>query len=134
MEIQASGSIPYYNSDFKKGLITLKGVSINDDVKDFYTSIINDLKMNLGNVKKNIKIEIDLTYFNTRTSRYLLDIFKTFIDLLIPNGYKVTVDWYYEEDDIDMCDTALDYQSLTGIPFNTISRKPTGIDGNDLDY
>ena len=32
MNIPLSESIPYYNSDFTKGIITLRGVSIDDDV------------------------------------------------------------------------------------------------------
>lgn len=134
MEISSTASIPYYKSDYKKGIITLKGISIDDDVKDFYTSIINDLKINLSDYKKNIKMEVDLVYFNTRTSRYLMDIFNVFKDLIVKKGYKVSIDWYYEEDDSDMCDTATDYQSITGIPFNTISRKPNGASMNEYDY
>lgn len=126
MNIPLSESIPYYNSDFTKGIITLRGVSIDDDVKDFYTSIINDIKLNLPSYNKNIKIEIDLIFFNTRTSRYLMDILNIFKNY----QYGVVVDWYYEEDDFDMCETANDYQSIIGIPFNTISKKPN----SDLNY
>lgn len=104
----------------------MRGVSIDDDVKDFYTSIINDIKLNLPSYNKNIKIEIDLIFFNTRTSRYLMDILNIFKNY----QYGVVVDWYYEEDDFDMCETANDYQSIIGIPFNTISKKPN----SDLNY
>ena len=86
MEIFATGSIPHYKSDFKSGIIVIKGISIDDDVKDFFTSIINDLKVNLSECKKNIKLEIDLVYFNTRTSRYLMDIFNLCRDITTLNG------------------------------------------------
>lgn len=134
MEIPATASIPYYKSDYKKGIITLKGISIDDEVKEFFTSVINDLKVNLSDYKTDIKMEIDLVYFNTRTSRYLMDIFNIFKDLILKKGYKVSIDWYYEDDDTDMRDTANDYQSITGIPIKTIPRKPNGISMIEYDY
>lgn len=133
MEIFGTGSIPYYKSDFKNGIITIKGISIDDDVKDFFTSVLNDLKVNLSECKKNIKLEIDLVYFNTRTSRYLMDIFNLCRDITTLNGYSVSVDWYYEEDDLDMQETGIDYQNITKIPFKTISREPSNMDDYDID-
>ena len=133
MEIFATGSIPHYKSDIKYGIIVIKVISIDDDVKDFFTSIINDLKVNLSECKKNIKLEIDLVYFNTRSSRYLMEIFNLCRDITTLNGYSVSVDWYYEEDDLDMQDTAIDYQNITKIPFKTISREPSNMDDYDLD-
>lgn len=130
MEIKSSYSNPYYNSDSKNNVITLRGISIDDNVKDFYTIVLEDVTKFLSK-PKNIKIEIDLTYFNTRTSKYLLQIFNLSKDLLKTSEYKVTVDWYYDEDDSDMCEAAHDYSSLTGIPFTTIPKKPTGISGNN---
>lgn len=133
MEIFGTGSIPYYKSDFESGIITIKGISINDDVKDFYICVLNDLKVNLSDCKKDIKIEIDLVFFNTKSSRYLMDIFNFCKDTTILNGYNITVDWYYEEDDYDMQETGIDYQNITKISFNTISRKPGNMDDYDLD-
>lgn len=132
MEIFATGSIPYYKSDFESGIITIKGISINDDVKDFYICVLNDLKVNLSDCKKDIKIEIDLVFFNTKSSRYLMDIFNFCKDTTILNGYNITVDWYYEEDDYDMQETGIDYQNITKISFNTISRKPGNMDDYDI--
>lgn len=126
MEIKETDTLPYYN--FINNVITLKGVSIDDEVKKFFTDVIDDIVKNLAK-PRDIKMIIDLVYFNTRTSRYIMDIFNIFKDLIISKGYKVIIDWYYEEDDIDMCDTAIDYQGLTGIPINTISRRPTDNEG-----
>jgi len=129
MEIKSSYSNPYYNSDSKSNVITLKGISIDDNVKDFYTLVLEDISKFLSK-PKNVKVEIDLTYFNTRTSKYLLQIFNLCKDLLKASEYKVTVDWYYDEDDSDMCEAAQDYESLTGISFTTIPKQPTGIASN----
>jgi hypothetical protein len=62
-----------------------------------------------------------MAYFNTASSKCLLEI----LDLLNEyqkekNGY-VTVNWFYQENDWDMLETGEDYILDTGMEINLIS-------------
>jgi len=61
-----------------------------------------------------------MEYFNTASSKMLLEIFELFKNLH-DSGNKVTVDWYYQEDDEDMQDAGEDYADIVELPFNFIS-------------
>ena len=60
-----------------------------------------------------------LDYFNTSSSKYLLEIFKKF-EKKSGQELKVVIHWIYEEDDWDMRDCGLDYQEIIKIPFEFI--------------
>ena len=64
-------------------------------------------------------MNIQLEYFNTSSSKCILDIFKK-LELIYKKGSKVQINWYYEEDDEDMFEAGEDYQSIINIPFSMI--------------
>jgi tagatose-1,6-bisphosphate aldolase len=62
-------------------------------------------------------LHIQLEYFNTSSSKCLLDILKKLQIVSQNGGSKVKVVWYYEEDDEDMLEAGEDYQAIIRIPF-----------------
>jgi hypothetical protein len=68
-----------------------------------------------GKTSVNIKLE----YFNTSSSKCILDIFRK-LELIHKKGNEVEINWYYEEDDEDMFEAGEDYQSIINIPFKMI--------------
>ena len=62
-------------------------------------------------------MNIQLEYFNTSSSKCILDDFKKLETL---SGTSITINWYYEEDDEDMLEAGEDYQALVDIPFKMI--------------
>ena len=63
---------------------------------------------------------IKLTYFNTNSSRLLLDM----LDILkksLDAGGSVTVNWYYELNDPDIKEEVEDFEIETGLPIQMIS-------------
>jgi hypothetical protein len=66
-----------------------------------------------------LKFEFKLEYYNTLTSRLLLDIlFK--MEKLFEKGHDITVDWYYEKFDTDLREAGEAYSAMVSIPFNFI--------------
>jgi hypothetical protein len=116
LTIEGSAKTP--TVEFKgEGTLLLKGRSIPENSIEFYKPII-DWIGNYGNgPKSNTEVNIQLEYFNTSSSKCILDVFKKLETL---NGTTVTINWYYEEDDEDMLEAGEDYQAIIDIPFKMI--------------
>ncbi len=110
---------PYVRFDGDKGIIEIKGRSIPENSIEFYKPLIDWLE-EYGELAQNeTAVNVQLEYFNTSSSKCILDIFKK-LELIHKKGRKVDVNWYYEEDDEDMFEAGEDYQSIINIPFKMI--------------
>ena len=64
-------------------------------------------------------MDIQLEYFNTSSSKCILDVFKK-LEAINAGSSEVTINWYYEEDDEDMLEAGEDYQAIISVPFKMI--------------
>lgn len=110
---------PYIRFDGEKGIIEIKGRSIPENSIEFYKPLIDWLEEYAVLEKKQTAVNVQLEYFNTSSSKCILDIFKK-LEVLFKKGQKVEVNWYYDEDDEDMFEAGEDYQSIINIPFKMI--------------
>jgi hypothetical protein len=108
---------PYYpavNFDAEKGICEISGESYMEETNRFYLPLINWIKEYTEKMDKPIVMNIKLIYFNTSSSRALLEILdhlKNYED----NGGLVTVNWYYDDEDPDMKDEIEDFIIETGL-------------------
>ncbi|NLN30763.1 MAG: DUF1987 domain-containing protein, partial [Bacteroidales bacterium] len=65
------------------------------------------------------EVDIRLEYFNTSSSKCILDVFKK-LEAIHKAKNEVIVNWYYEEDDEDMLEAGEDYESIIRVPFKMI--------------
>ena len=63
---------------------------------------------------------MQLEYFNTSSSKCILDVFKKLENLHNKSVAEVVINWYYEEDDEDMLEAGEDYQSILKLPFKMV--------------
>jgi len=99
------------------GKLLIKGRSIPENSIEFYKPII-DWIGDYGNSPQGAtEVNIQLEYFNTSSSKCILDVFKKLETL---GGTDITVNWYYEEDDEDMLEAGEDYQAIIDLPFKMI--------------
>ncbi len=110
---------PYVRLDGENGLVEIKGRSIPENSVEFYKPIIDWLEKFGEDPAAETGVNIQLEYFNTSSSKCILDIFKR-LELIHKKGNKVEINWYYEEDDEDMFEAGEDYQSIINIPFKMI--------------
>ncbi len=110
---------PFVRFDGEKGLVEIKGRSIPENSVEFYKPLIDWLEKYSAGPVKETYVNIQLEYFNTSSSKCILDIFKK-LELIHKKGHLVEVNWYYEEDDEDMFEAGEDYQSIINIPFKMI--------------
>lgn len=110
---------PFVKFDGEKGLVEIKGRSIPENSIEFYKPLIDWLDKYSDQLNGKTSVNIKLEYFNTSSSKCILDIFRK-LELIHKKGNEVEINWYYEEDDEDMFEAGEDYQSIISIPFKMI--------------
>ncbi|MDD2197320.1 MAG: DUF1987 domain-containing protein [Bacteroidales bacterium] len=117
LHIKGSNETPevIFNKDIQ--VFSITGKSLPEDVKEFYTPLIKWVVKYAESPNPETVLKIKMDYFNTASSKMLLEIFEKFKDML-DAGHKVSIDWYYQEDDEDMQDAGEDYADIVEVPFN----------------
>jgi hypothetical protein len=121
--IEAVLDSPYYpevNFDASTGICELRGESYMEETYKFYTPLLNWLKEFTLEHGKPVTINVKLTYFNTNSSRLLLDMLDT-MKKYRDSGGQVTINWFYEPDDPDVQEEVEDFEIETGLHINLIS-------------
>ncbi|MBI4645466.1 MAG: DUF1987 domain-containing protein [Bacteroidia bacterium] len=118
--IEKSDFYPKVILDKENGIFLISGQSLGENVKEFYADIINwlDEYIKAPNPMTNIVFKIE--YFNTASSKRILDIFEK-LEEIIYNGKSVVIDWYYFDIDNDIYNAGKEYANIVNIPFNFIS-------------
>ncbi len=99
------------------GVFEFTGKSFPSDVTAFYQPIIDWIDEYIKNPCDKTHVNLKLEYFNTASSKILLEIFNRF-ENLYKSGADVEINWYYPEDDEDMQETGQEYSELIKVPFN----------------
>jgi hypothetical protein len=116
----AQGKTPLF--DFKQsGEMKIEGRSILENVHEHYQPAIDWINSLSSPIPKEINLTIKLEYFNTRSSKMLLNVLKSLEAIHLSDKSKVTVTWLYGEDDRDMFEAGHDYQSVVKIPFKILN-------------
>ena len=115
--------IPTVDFNAETGHCILSGESYLEDTVEFYEPLIKWVRQYTEDIKKPITFDIKLTYYNTSSSRSILDILdilKAYEDL---SGF-VTVNWHYdEEEQMDIEEEVEDYIIESGLEINLIPYK-----------
>jgi hypothetical protein len=117
LSIEPGNKTPLVKCTFESGLIEFQGRSIPENSIEFYHPVYEWIDRYATMAKSETNVHIQLEYFNTSSSKCLLDIFKK-LQLMHQSGNsKVLVTWFYEEDDEDMLEAGEDYQAIIKVPF-----------------
>jgi hypothetical protein len=117
--IEGSAKTPTIKFDPNTGVIEIKGRSIPENSIEFYKPMVEWLEKYAKSPKSQTKVNIQLEYFNTSSSKCILDVFKKLEEIYKSNN-QVVINWYYEEDDEDMLEAGEDYESIIRVPFKMI--------------
>jgi SiaC family regulatory phosphoprotein len=108
---------PDINFNCETGDLELKGKSIPENSIEFYRPVYEWLDNYAANPKAKTKIIVQLEYFNTSSSKCLLDIFRKLEAINNTSKSEVSVVWLYEEEDEDMMEAGDDYKTIVKLPF-----------------
>ena len=116
--IEAGAKTPSISLQPDNGMLEIKGRSIPENSVEFYRPVFEWIDQYFQSPAVKTQLNIQLEYFNTSSSKCLLDIFRKVEQLQKASGKEVQVKWFYEEEDEDMKEAGEDYQSLVKIPFS----------------
>ncbi|MFP4022966.1 MAG: DUF1987 domain-containing protein [Thiohalospira sp.] len=117
--VEGTPKTPTVNFNAETGIIEIKGRSIPENSIEFYRPLVEWLEEYAKNPQKLTTVNIQLEYFNTSSSKCILDVFKK-LETIKKARNEVIINWYYEEDDEDMLEAGEDYESIIRIPFKMI--------------
>jgi hypothetical protein len=117
INIEGTPKTPTVIFDGGAGKLELSGRSIPENSIEFYKPLLDWIESYGGSPQGKTEVDIKLEYFNTSSSKCILDVFKKLEAL---SGTDMTINWYYEEDDEDMLEAGEDYQAIINIPFKMI--------------
>ena len=101
----------------KSGMFEIKGKSIPENSLEFYKPVFEWLDNYSQSPAPMTELKVSLEYFNTSSSKCLLDIFRRLEIINLSGKSQVKVCWYYDADDEDMMEAGEDYQALVKVPF-----------------
>jgi len=117
--IEGTAKTPSVRFDANAKIFEIKGRSIPENSVEFYKPLVDWLEKYKENPLEKTEVNIKLEYFNTSSSKCILDVFKK-LESIHKTNNEVQINWYYEEDDEDMLEAGEDYESIIRVPFKMI--------------
>ncbi len=117
--IEGTAKTPNVSFNGDTGKLEIKGRSIPENSIEFYKPLVDWLEEYAHAPKDKTVVDVHLEYFNTSSSKCILDVFKK-LEAIHKNKYEILIIWHYEEDDEDMLEAGEDYESIIRVPFKMI--------------
>ncbi len=118
--INATNKTPYINFNAKTGLMQVHGYSLPENPFEFYEPIINWLDKYIEAPNEKTEFDVRMVMINTSSSKIFIDIIRKINKMVELKNSEVNVVWYYEIEDEDLHETALQYQDVCKAPFKII--------------
>lgn len=119
IKIQGTEDTPKVILDKDAELLEISGRSLPEDVASFYEPILTWLEEYAESPNKKTIFNFKLVYFNTASSKLLLDILMK-LEEIHEQGNDVLIKWHYPEDDEDMEEAGEEYSDIVDVPFEQV--------------
>jgi hypothetical protein len=110
--IEETAHTPRIEGNAKTGKLRVEGRSLPEDARKFYRPLREWILDLLQSNIQNVRAEFCLEYFNTSTSKVLVDIMLSLDNC--PDEVNMAVIWEYEEDDQEMQEVGEDFRAMLG--------------------
>lgn len=112
----------------------ISGESYHEYTWEFFEPVFKWLEKYLMTPGKSVMIDFKMTYFNTASSKAFYEIIEQLVEYEKHRFGNVTINWYYEEGDMDMLEIGEDYAEDSGANINLISYPKVKKEENDFDF
>jgi len=103
--IPATSATPEINFQFDTHQLSLRGESYPENATAFYGPVVDAVRTYLAGLNgATITLDVQLAYFNSSSTKILLELFDTFNQAAVAGNY-VTLNWHHDPDD----DTILEF-------------------------
>ncbi len=126
MNLQPTPYTPGVRLDANSGIFIFEGISLPENVMDFYVPVIKWLKDysawlddKKGADQMELKCSFSLEYYNSASVRFLISILQQ-VKIMDEKVSKVTVEWIYEKEDIHIFENGKELEELLEMRFSFI--------------
>jgi hypothetical protein len=103
--------------DFKRtGQLCIEGRSIPENTPSFYKPVFEWLEQYRHYPISKIMVDIRLEFFNTSSSKCILDILKG-VEILKKQGSEVLINWCYNDEDENLLECGEDFSKIINLEF-----------------
>lgn len=120
LNIEGTEDTPEIKFNPQQNEFLIRGRSLPEDVTSFYGPVIDWLDEFAGTPANASTFKFKLDYFNTASSKIILDILMKLEEILSDGKGSIQVEWHYSEADDDMLEAGEEYKELVEVPFNLI--------------
>lgn len=99
----------------------IAGCSIMENADRVYGPFYDALEGYLTSPAPRTTIRVALTYFNSSSAKYILDLLKRVEDSHMAGATKAVLEWHHGPEDLDMMEAGRDYKSLLEFPVKLVS-------------
>ena len=117
LHIFGSSKTPEIDFDPADGVLLIKGRSIPEDSMAHYKPLMAALLQYSKEPFGRTRVELYLEYLNSSSSIRIFDILTKLEGIHESGRSKVSVNWCYDEDDLDMLETGEAYSEMINLPF-----------------
>jgi hypothetical protein len=110
--LEGTEDTPKILLDKPNGIFEISGRSLPEDSAEFYQPVLDWINEYSSDPNVATDFTFKLEYFNTASSKLILDILSTLEDI---EGVKII--WYFHEDDEDMEEAGEEFSELVELPF-----------------
>ena len=120
LNFEGTEDTPTVMIDKSRGLFQLSGRSLPEDVTSFYRPVIEWLDLFSETPAEHLTLEVKLEYFNTASSKIILDILMKLEEIHQVGSSVIQVNWHYDKRDDDMLEAGEEYKDLVEVPFELL--------------
>lgn len=118
--LESTDETPKVILDKNRGTFEISGKSLPEDVTTFYDPILNWLEDYAQAPNAETVFKFRMLYFNTASSKLIMDILLK-LEEMKDDGARVTVEWYYQQDDEDMQEAGQEFSEIAEVPFEFLT-------------
>ena len=120
LRIEPTDDSPEVILDKEGNRFEISGKSLPEDVVDFYKPVLDWLSEYRKQPHPKTEFNIKLLYFNTASSKMILDILMIFEEM-VEEGHDVLVKWLSLDSDEDMQEAGREYEEMIDVPFEHVT-------------
>jgi hypothetical protein len=119
--VEATATTPRVEFNKHKNIFRIEGKSLPEDVKNFYSPLIQWLDSYSLQPNPETNLLIDFEYFNTSSSKMILIILNKIRDIH-KKGFQVQITWSYPPHDSEIEEAGEEFEELLNIPFQFVAK------------
>jgi hypothetical protein len=124
--LPATEHTPAIRLDPTEGIMEIRGRSIPENADQFFSPLHQVVERYSASPRSSSLLRVELSYFNSSTAKYLLDLFRQWEDLHASGRSQVRMEWLHARHDADMAEAGEDYRALLEFPVKLIAVAATG--------